>query len=148
MNARLVRCIMLALLLPSFGGMLAAFADDAAKLKFDREFDTKIKPFLGKYCLNCHGAEKPKAGLNLAKFDKPELFLKDRKIWQRAAEYIESGEMPPDDAPQPAMADAEQTAGWIETYLSSIECKPNDQSPGRVTLRRLNRVEYRNTVRA
>ena len=147
MNARLVRSIMLALLLPCFGGMLAAFADDAAKVKFDKEFETKLKPFLGKYCLNCHGQEKPKAGLNLAKFDKAELLLKDRKIWQRAAEYIESGEMPPEESAQPAMADAEATAGWIESYLSSIECKPNDQSPGRVTLRRLNRVEYRNTVR-
>jgi len=147
MNVRLVRCLTMALLLPCFGGMSAIFADDAAKAKFDKEFDSKIKPFLGKFCLNCHGNEKPKAGLNLAKFDKPETLLKDRKIWQLASEYIESGEMPPEESTQPAMADAEATAGWIESYLSSIECKPNEQSPGRVTLRRLNRVEYRNTVR-
>lgn len=125
----------------------AADAPATTDPQFQADFETKLKPFLSKYCLNCHGADKPKAGLNLARFDKVELLAKDRKIWQRAAEYMASGEMPPDESPQPKPDDADAMSGWIEGYLSSQGCKPEDQSPGRVTLRRLNRVEYRNTIR-
>ncbi len=125
----------------------AADAPATTDPQFQADFETKLKPFLSKYCLNCHGADKPKAGLNLARFDKVELLAKDRKIWQRAAEYMASGEMPPDESPQPKPDDADAMSGWIEGYLTSQGCKPEDQSPGRVTLRRLNRVEYRNTIR-
>lgn len=127
--------------------LLAADGSSTTDSQYQAEFDGKLKPFLAKYCLNCHGAEKPKAGLNLAKFDKVDLLAKDRKIWQRAAEYMASGEMPPDESAQPKPEEAEALSGWIEGYLTSQGCKPEDISPGRVTLRRLNRVEYRNTVR-
>ncbi|MFM7591378.1 MAG: DUF1592 domain-containing protein [Isosphaeraceae bacterium] len=124
-----------------------ADAQETPNAQFQADFEGKLKPFLSKYCLSCHGAEKPKAGLNLAKFDKVELLAKDRKIWQRASEYMASGEMPPDESAQPKPEEAEAISGWIEGYLTSQGCKPEDQSPGRVTLRRLNRVEYRNTIR-
>lgn len=120
-------------------------SDDLSKVK--SEFETKLQPFLGKYCLTCHGMEKPEAGLNLAKFDSPESLTKNRKIWQRAAEYMDSGEMPPEDALQPDVAEAEAMAAWVNTWLSSQKCEPDGQNPGQVTLRRLNRVEYRNTIR-
>lgn len=114
---------------------------------YQAEFETKLKPFLGKYCIGCHSGEKPKAGLDLAKFDSLKSINQDRKIWTRAAEYVESGEMPPEDSPQPELADAESMAGWLQSYITSQACDPEDQAPGQVTLRRLNRVEYRNTIR-
>ncbi|MEI7921025.1 MAG: DUF1592 domain-containing protein [Planctomycetota bacterium] len=147
MNSCLANVLRLALFLSLIESSTATAQTDDLKAKTSKEFQEKLKPFLGKYCLKCHSADKPKAGLNLAKFDTPESLVKDRKIWQRAAEYLETGEMPPEESLQPSTADAESMAGWVQTYLSSVECKPEDQSPGRVTLRRLNRVEYRNTVR-
>jgi len=147
MNSRLVIVSLLVLSATFIEGQYSVFAADDPKAQFSKEFQSQLKPFLGNYCLSCHGSEKPKAGLNLAKYDSPESLLKDRKVWQRAAEHVASGEMPPEKSPQPEPAQADTIAGWIENYLSSIDCKPEDQSPGRVTLRRLNRVEYRNTVR-
>jgi mono/diheme cytochrome c family protein len=32
-------------------------------------FTKDVKPFLAKYCVECHGAGKPKAGLNVSSFD-------------------------------------------------------------------------------
>lgn len=141
-------CISVSLLLLNLTSLNLLGQDKALSTEqYKTEFESRLKPFLGKYCLNCHGPEKPKAGLNLAQFDTLESLTKDRKIWQRAAEYIDSGEMPPEDSPQPEVADAEAMASWLGSYISSQACNPEDQSPGQVTLRRLNRVEYRNTIR-
>lgn len=53
--------------------------------------------------------------------------------------------MPPRDKPQPSVDESEAIRNWIEAALSQVEC--NEASPGRVTLRRLNRAEYNNVIR-
>ena len=59
---------------------------------------------------------------------------------------IETGVMPPDDAPQPKPAERKGIARDLEKILFNVDCDgPPD--PGRVTIRRLNRAEYNNTVR-
>ncbi len=72
--------------------------------------------------------------------------LKDRKLWARVAEYVEGGDMPPEGKPQPSPEEVELISGWIDAKLSSFDCGL-DADPGRVTLRRLNRAEYNNTIR-
>jgi hypothetical protein len=59
---------------------------------------------------------------------------------------LRSGEMPPEDEERPDPADVERVTSWITTELQRVEARtPLD--PGRVTMRRLNRTEYNNTVR-
>ena len=54
--------------------------------------------------------------------------------------------MPPEDSPQPDRAESEQVAAAIKAALDRDDCgKP--PNPGRVTIRRLNRAEYNNTIR-
>ena len=54
--------------------------------------------------------------------------------------------MPPKKKAQPTTAEKEFVIGWIENALTKVDCTaPKD--PGRVTLRRLNRAEYNNTIR-
>lgn len=128
---------------------VAASAGDQSKVQ-ERDaqfFREKLQPFLAKHCQNCHNAKEKKAKFDLTEFGTPESILADRKRWQRAAEYLASGEMPPEQAPQPEVAEADAMSGWIVTFLESQPCDPADAGPGVVTLRRLNRVEYRNTVR-
>lgn len=111
------------------------------------EFRDKLQPFLAKYCLSCHNEKEKKANFDLTKYATPESILGDRKRWQRAVEYLASGEMPPEEAAQPEIEQADAMAAWIGAFLESQPCDPTDAGPGVVTLRRLNRVEYRNTVR-
>ena len=54
--------------------------------------------------------------------------------------------MPPDDRPQPSEAESTRLTQYLESLLSKASCKTT-QDPGRVTLRRLNREEYNNTIR-
>ena len=53
--------------------------------------------------------------------------------------------MPPAGMPQPTVAERNLLVSWTESALSKTDCKLPD--PGRVTLHRLNRVEYNNTIR-
>ena len=55
--------------------------------------------------------------------------------------------MPPvDHQPQPSPADTQAVADWIDRTFVNIDCSQL-RDPGRVTVRRLNRTEYNNTIR-
>jgi mono/diheme cytochrome c family protein len=109
-------------------------------------YKAQVAPIVAKYCVGCHGAEKPKGGVNLAAFATEGSALKDLKTWERVLEAVRGGEMPPDDRPQPSGAEAASFTQYLESLLSKASCK-TVQDPGRVTLRRLNREEYNNTIR-
>lgn len=102
--------------------------------------------FLQKHCIACHGSEKPKAGLSLLELREPGSVLTKRKTWDGVFAMLASGDMPPDDRPQPTVE--EKTAFVASARAAFAEAARNaPPNPGRVTMRRLNRVEYRNTIR-
>ncbi len=54
--------------------------------------------------------------------------------------------MPPDGSPQPTADEVAAATTWLNERLAAIAMsRPRD--PGRVTIRRLNRTEYNNTIR-
>ncbi len=53
--------------------------------------------------------------------------------------------MPPPKKAQPSAEQKQQLEAWIKTAV--FKSNPDNPDPGRVTVRRLNRVEYRNTIR-
>lgn len=108
-------------------------------------FVKDIQPLLAKYCSECHRGEQPKGGLAFETFRDERAALNRRDAWQRVAENLTAGAMPPDDKPQPSDAERELILRWIESRVLKIDCSQID--PGRVTIRRLNRTEYNNTVR-
>src|SRR6185503_5699074 len=54
-------------------------------------------------------------------------------------------EMPPRKIPQPTAAEVDGLRKWIFTEVLPYDASKPE--PGRVTLRRLNRTEYNNTIR-
>ncbi len=109
-------------------------------------FGKRIVPFVTKYCSDCHAGEKPERDLDLTKFKDAAAVTGNRKTWRKVLGKLSSHEMPPADSEQPPAADAEAIAHWIDTELA----RPVPfaaQNPGRVTIHRLNRAEYNNTVR-
>jgi len=125
-----------------------ARAEDAkpAGGESDRTFAGHVTPFLAKYCNNCHGDAKPKADLNLLSFTDEGSVVRARKLWGRLKDYLQSGEMPPEKHPQPSQEEIDKISAWIDATLSKVDCT-SQADPGRVTIRRLNRSEYNNTVR-
>lgn len=130
--------------------MLASFSLGAETKKpanaSEGSYSEQVAPLLTKYCIACHGETKPKGGLNLAKLTDESTVASNPKVWQRVIEYVESGDMPPEGKPQPTQQEIERLTGWIDARLVKLDCG-KESDPGRVTLRRLNRAEYNNTIR-
>jgi hypothetical protein len=63
--------------------------------------------------------------------------------WKRLREYVATGHMPPPGSPQPSSSERKKVTEWVDALLG----KRKAGDPGRVTVRRLNRSEYNNTVR-
>jgi hypothetical protein len=102
--------------------------------------------YVAKNCLKCHGEKEPKADISLHAYKDELSVLKGRKVWEHVVDMVEAGEMPPKDKPQPM---ASETAAFLaavkHVFLKADQnAKPD---PGRVTVRRLNRTEYNNTIR-
>jgi len=114
------------------------------------DFKIAIAPLLSNYCTSCHGGDSPKNDLSLDFGDDRDVkqrLLKDRKVFERAAERIRLGEMPPGRRAKPTDAEKEALLRWIDRDVLKID-RPGPRDPGQVArVRRLTRVEYANTVR-
>ena len=119
---------------------LSAFAAEPLMESFENE----IQPVLDQYCYDCHGNGSEKGGVKLDEFENAEA-LRDHKLWLRALKNVRSHIMPPANKDQLPPEDAEKLITWIKRQAFALD--PEKPDPGRVTVRRLNRVEYRNTVR-
>ena len=74
--------------------LLALAALDPAPARGDG-FDQNVRPLLQKHCLRCHGAEKPKGDVNLAKFADEESLRGDPDLWLRVVDALVERTMPP-----------------------------------------------------
>ncbi len=107
-------------------------------------FHQDIQPVLDKYCYDCHGYGHKKGGVSLDDFAS-DAAVQDHALWLRVLKNTRSGIMPPaDETPLPPELQT-KLARWIKQRAFGLDAQQPD--PGRVTVRRLNRVEYRNTIR-
>ena len=110
-------------------------------------FKKQIVPLLSKYCYGCHGQQRQKAGLNLAKFPTTRDVMHKRRLWINIQDMLIHQEMPPDDEKkQPTDVERKRIVSWIENTVKHIDCT-KVKDPGRVTVHRLNKAEYNNTIR-
>ena len=129
------------------GQALAGPATPAPKPAVDAAgFDAKVKPILKNTCTGCHNATVLSGDVNLMPYLDPATVFGDRAAWEKITHKIEAGEMPPKGMPRPPQ---DQMTGLVKFIQGEFEkadalVKPD---PGRVTAKRLNRNEYRNTIR-
>jgi hypothetical protein len=101
--------------------------------------------FLKANCTGCHGPDKREAGVRL---DDLPLMIKtvvDAERWQKVLNVVNSGEMPPKKQPQPdRQAKLEFLADLSQQMV--VARKALADQGGRITLRRLSRREYANTI--
>jgi hypothetical protein len=130
--------------IPFFALALAAQVSLAADSS--PQFANSGVAFLKKYCLACHGAEDPEAGLSLTAFKENTSLIPKREKWDAILRMVETGVMPPVDADQPPQQGRSEFANLVRSIFDEYD-RTAPPDPGRVTMRRLNRREYANTVR-
>lgn len=109
-------------------------------------FATRVKPVLAQYCLRCHGGKEPAGDLPLDQYQSAASLAAHPDHWRHVVQQIESGGMPPEKEPKPSAEQIRGMVTWINDELRRISLS-RPVNPGRVTLRRLNRTEYNNTIR-
>jgi len=125
----------------------AAGAGPEAKTGPDaRHYDEQVRPFLVRHCQECHGGEKPKGDFRLGQLSPDFTGQANRERWAAVLEQLRTGAMPPKSKPRPPEKEALALAGWIDGRMAAAEADQR-ATQGRVVLRRLNRVEYENTLR-
>lgn len=109
------------------------------------EFGETIEPILETYCYDCHGDGSAKGDFSLDEYGDLSAHLSDHDLWLKVWTNLRSQLMPPAKKDQPEAEEREVVLRWIEREVFRLD--PENPDPGRVTVRRLNREEYRNTVR-
>ena len=112
-----------------------------------RNYRSSVEPLLAKYCLDCHGGGIRKGGVSLDELGSDAELVRRHDVWFAVLKNVRAGLMPPreEGAARPSPAEIETLSRWIKYEAFGID--PADPDPGRVAPRRLNRVEYRNTIR-
>jgi hypothetical protein len=101
---------------------------------------------LTKYCYDCHTGEKAEGGVRVDFLGAGGKLEDHVELVDKILLVLKEQQMPPADAEQPDGAERVQSIEWIEQRLRQFDCGSASR-PGRVTMRRLNRTEYNNTVR-
>ena len=113
--------------------------------RVEARFDQQVRPILEDYCFACHGNGLKKGGVTLDGLASDGARLHDGEFWWAVLKNVRSGIMPPAGKPRPSEKEQQLLEDWIKSGAFGLD--PDDPDPGRVTVRRLNRVEYRNTIR-
>jgi hypothetical protein len=110
-------------------------------------FVTEVRPFVERYCFECHGGNEPKADLDLSRDQTMKQIAGNMRQWAQVLERLQGNEMPPEDAGrQPSSAERAVVVAWLRELRESESSK----SSGRRTpmlARRLSNAEYDYTIR-
>ena len=106
------------------------------------DFKSDIEPILVEYCYDCHGDGSSKGNVAL---DDISIKQPDRELWINVLKNVRAHLMPPDGKPRPSDKQLAQITRWIK--YQALEIDPNHPDPGQIGIRRLNRIEYQNTIR-
>lgn len=134
---------LISLLIAALGAFSAAIA--AAETP-NVSVDQKQYALLEKHCTDCHAGPDAEAGFRIDDLSLRIADIPTAARWQKVLNSLNSGEMPPKEE---AQLDKAAKANFLE-HLASVMVDArsllSDQK-GVITMRRLNRREYRNSLR-
>ncbi len=110
----------------------------------------RLQGFLKAHCTECHGSEQPEADFDVgrlaASLAQPAALAAKTRQWESLLLLVRRGDMPPAEAAQPSPEGRREFIDGLTAMLVPLS-RARQQAEGRTPLRRLNRVEYQNTIR-
>jgi hypothetical protein len=123
---------------------LATLAGVSAGRGADALDETGFTAFLDQHCVQCHGPDKQKGDLRLDQLPLSRLTSDQIALWQHALDQVVEFDMPPDDD---LALSGDEIAQFVDFLTPRLEQALAAVSREQTPLRRLNREQYRNTVR-
>lgn len=145
MHAFVHRCLVALTSLVTFLGAETFAADDFSALA--QRYAADIKPLLQAKCWTCHATDKREGELDLERFASLADVRSEPAVWLKVIEMLDDGQMPPSEAPQLGNGEKTGLKQWLDAFAAA-EAAATAGDPGPVVLRRLNNVEYTNTIQA
>ena len=121
-------------------------ASAPSKASAAKAIDEPVRDFLAKHCQACHSGEKPKGKFALRELSADFADKAGQTRSRAVLEQLQVGAMPPKPKPRPPEKELQSFTNWIGTNLLRANARQR-AAEGRAVFRRLNRVEYENTVR-
>ena len=107
-----------------------------------------VKEFVGKYCFDCHNANKEKGGVRLDNLADMINNNGTAQVWQDILDVLNTGDMPPKKAKlKPPVDELSSVIGNLTEDLLKAKKILTDQG-GEIVVRRLNKREYINSIKA
>jgi len=108
-------------------------------------FPEKHQTFFKTHCLDCHDSATQEGGVDLETLSFTIVTIEQAERWQKVMNVLNSGEMPPEDSERP---DGNEKADFLDDLAHTMVSARRSlaDSGGRITMRRLNRREYQNTI--
>jgi len=100
---------------------------------------------LNNNCLKCHDSVEQEGGMNLEDLSFTMDTIAAAESWQKVLNAVNSGEMPPEDEDPLSLAEKTEFLGDLSRQLVIARDALSDTG-GVITMRRLNRREYENTI--
>lgn len=134
-SGRHTACALVAGATLAFGSMLCSASDIKAPAA-----PRPVMELFEKYCFDCHGdgMDKGKVALDVLMEAGPA--PERHGDWLRAWKILRHEFMPPAGQEMPTPEERKALADWMASEMLGVDFSKPD--PGRVTLRRLNRMEY------
>lgn len=106
----------------------------------------KHRALFKEHCVSCHGPEKQKGKFRVDDLPLSITNVEIAEKWQKVLNAMNSGDMPPEDEKQPPSAAKADLLDDLANVMVAARRTLGDQK-GVITMRRLNRREYKNTLR-
>jgi mono/diheme cytochrome c family protein len=109
------------------------------------EIPAPVVAFFKQHCIKCHATDATESEFKIDRTLQPR--FQDptfRAKWNEIVDVLNSHSMPPEEEPQPQPAQVAQVVDWITGQVVDAEKSLRENN---VVMRRLNRIEYRNTVK-
>lgn len=108
--------------------------------------EANFQSFLQDYCLRCHGKQKQQADRRFDALTSNSNKLSELESLQEILDQLNLSSMPPEEELQPSDDEVRKVVAWLTATLAEARDEARDDA-GKVVMRRLNRSEYRNTIR-
>lgn len=104
-----------------------------------------VKERFSKHCFDCHANGTAEGGFDFDKLASGRYGGDTQAKWETVWKNLRAQTMPPAEVEAPPAEDRNAAIQWIQQSVFKLDPKQID--PGQIVLRRLNRSEYRETIK-
>ena len=105
----------------------------------------KHRAFFEAHCLDCHDSDTQEGKIDLETLPFHITTMEQAELWQKVLGALNSGEMPPEDSQQPGNKEKADFLDDLSLTMVTAR-KVLSDSGGKITMRRLNRRDYQNSI--